>query len=44
VAQRLQKLGIERVRPLKGGFLAWKERGYPLADPIEVAWHTAMRK
>ena len=26
----LQKLGIERVRPLRGGFDEWKRLGYPL--------------
>jgi rhodanese-related sulfurtransferase len=40
VAQKLQKLGIKRVRPLQGGFGAWKELGYPLAEPIELAWVT----
>jgi len=43
VAQQLQKLGIQRVRPLQGGFRAWKELGYPLAEPAVVAWHTAVR-
>jgi 3-mercaptopyruvate sulfurtransferase SseA len=43
VAQQLQQLGILRVRPLQGGFRAWKELGYPLAEPVEVAWHTAVR-
>jgi rhodanese-related sulfurtransferase len=38
VAQQLQKLGITRVRPLQGGLAGWKELGYPLADPIDVAW------
>jgi 3-mercaptopyruvate sulfurtransferase SseA len=43
VAQNLQKLGIKRVRPLQGGFQAWKDLGYPLEEPAEVAWHTAQR-
>jgi hypothetical protein len=43
VAQKLQQLGIQRVRPLLGGFHVWKELGYPLAEPVEVAWHTALR-
>jgi membrane protein DedA with SNARE-associated domain/rhodanese-related sulfurtransferase len=30
VAMTLHKLGIERVRPLRGGFDEWKRRGYPL--------------
>ncbi len=25
----LRRRGIERVRPLAGGFHAWRERGYP---------------
>jgi len=29
-ALTLHKLGIERVRPLKGGFDEWKRRGYPM--------------
>jgi rhodanese-related sulfurtransferase len=32
-AMTLHKLGIERVRPLRGGFDEWKRLGYPL-DPI----------
>ena len=26
----LRNRGIERVRPLAGGFRAWRDRGYPL--------------
>jgi membrane protein DedA with SNARE-associated domain/rhodanese-related sulfurtransferase len=33
-AMTLQKLGIERVRPLRGGFDEWKRLGFPL-DPIQ---------
>ncbi len=33
VAMTLHRLGIERVRPLRGGFDAWKKLGFPL-DPI----------
>jgi len=29
-ALELQKLGVERVRPLRGGYDAWKQLGYPL--------------
>ncbi len=29
-ALQLQKFGIERVRPLKGGYDAWKRLGYPV--------------
>jgi 3-mercaptopyruvate sulfurtransferase SseA len=41
VAQKLQKLGIKRVRPLQGGFHDWKELGFPLEQPAEIAWHSA---
>ncbi len=30
LAKRLQKLGVSRVRPLKGGFDGWRDAGYPL--------------
>jgi rhodanese-related sulfurtransferase len=43
VAQQLQKLGITRVRPLQGGFAAWKDLGYSLADPTDVAWAASLR-
>jgi rhodanese-related sulfurtransferase len=33
-AMTLHKLGIERVRPLRGGFDEWKRLGYPM-DAIE---------
>jgi rhodanese-related sulfurtransferase len=29
VALILRRRGIERVRPLAGGFHAWRDRGYP---------------
>ncbi len=35
VALRLHKLGIYRVRPLRGGFDGWKNAGYPLEDYVE---------
>jgi membrane protein DedA with SNARE-associated domain/rhodanese-related sulfurtransferase len=35
-AMALHKLGIERVRPLRGGFDEWKRLGYPL-DAVEPA-------
>jgi membrane protein DedA with SNARE-associated domain/rhodanese-related sulfurtransferase len=35
-AMTLHKLGIERVRPLRGGFDEWKRLGFPL-DAIEFA-------
>jgi membrane protein DedA with SNARE-associated domain/rhodanese-related sulfurtransferase len=35
VALQLQKLGITRVRPLRGGFEAWRNLEYPLIDYVE---------
>jgi membrane protein DedA with SNARE-associated domain/rhodanese-related sulfurtransferase len=29
-AMQLQKLGVERVRPLRGGYQGWKDLGYPM--------------
>jgi membrane protein DedA with SNARE-associated domain/rhodanese-related sulfurtransferase len=29
-AMKLHKLGVERVRPLRGGYAAWKKLGYPM--------------
>jgi membrane protein DedA with SNARE-associated domain/rhodanese-related sulfurtransferase len=40
VAMQLHRLGITRVRPLRGGFDGWKTAGYPLCDYIEVTSHT----
>ncbi len=37
VAQQLVKLGVHRVRPLRGGFESWREAGYPLEDYIDPA-------
>lgn len=34
VALQLHKFGINRVRPLRGGFDGWKELGYPLLDYV----------
>ena len=36
MALTIRKLGVTRVRPLLGGFDAWKDRGYPL-QPIGEA-------
>jgi rhodanese-related sulfurtransferase len=41
VALQLHKLGIIRVRPLRGGFDGWKQAGYPLLDYIEPTQHDA---
>ena len=35
-AMTLHKLGIERVRPLRGGFDEWKRLGFPM-DPVKLA-------
>jgi membrane protein DedA with SNARE-associated domain/rhodanese-related sulfurtransferase len=35
VAMQLHKLGVTRVRPLRGGFDGWKQAGYPLYDYVE---------
>jgi rhodanese-related sulfurtransferase len=32
MALRLRKLGIYRVRPLRGGYEAWKKLAYPLVE------------
>ncbi len=34
VALQLHKLGISRVRPLRGGFEGWRDGGYPLVDYV----------
>jgi membrane protein DedA with SNARE-associated domain/rhodanese-related sulfurtransferase len=34
VALQLHKFGINRVRPLRGGFEAWRTLGYPLVDYV----------
>ena len=30
IAMELRRLGVRRVRPLKGGLQGWKDAGYPL--------------
>jgi membrane protein DedA with SNARE-associated domain/rhodanese-related sulfurtransferase len=40
-ALKLRKLGIERVRPLSGGFEAWKNLHYPLVDYHEAETATS---
>lgn len=39
-AMTLHKLGIERVRPLRGGYDEWKRRGFPL-DNVAPTTYTA---
>ncbi len=34
VALQLHKFGINRVRPLRGGFEGWRDGGYPLLDYV----------
>ena len=34
VALQLHKFGIQRVRPLRGGFEVWRDLGYPLEDYV----------
>lgn len=37
-AMQLHRLGIERVRPLRGGYDAWKALGFPLEEvPLKIA-------
>ncbi|AFL88000.1 putative membrane-associated protein [Terriglobus roseus DSM 18391] len=36
LAQRLQKLGVHRVRPLRGGFEGWRDAGLPLVEYDET--------
>jgi len=40
LAMQLHKLGIYRVRPLRGGFDGWKQAGYPLTDYVEDSPHS----
>ena len=37
MAMNLRKLGIYRVRPLRGGFDMWKQKGYPLEETQPAA-------
>lgn len=37
VALQLHKMGVYRVRPLRGGFDGWKQAGYPLVDYVAEA-------
>jgi rhodanese-related sulfurtransferase len=41
VAQKLQAIGITRVRPLQGGFHGWKKLNFPLVESDIVQWNTA---
>ncbi len=37
LALQLHKMGVYRVRPLRGGFDGWKDAGYPLEDYVTEA-------
>jgi rhodanese-related sulfurtransferase len=37
VALQLRKIGVTRVRPLRGGFDGWKVAGYPLVEYVDEA-------
>jgi len=37
VALLLRRRGIERVRPLAGGYRGWRDRGYPLTALTPVS-------
>jgi membrane protein DedA with SNARE-associated domain/rhodanese-related sulfurtransferase len=39
-ATKLQKLGLDRVRPLRGGYTEWKRLGFPLA-PVNDSFYPA---
>ena len=36
VALALRRLGFERVRPLAGGFPAWRELGFPVSPDVQI--------
>jgi len=42
LALQLHKIGVYRVRPLRGGFDGWKEAGYPLVDYVSDVPTTAV--
>jgi membrane protein DedA with SNARE-associated domain/rhodanese-related sulfurtransferase len=35
IALTMRRFGVERIRPLRGGFDKWKEEGYPLVEIVE---------
>jgi len=41
VALQLHRLGITRVRPLRGGFDGWKKAGFPLCEYVEITYTQA---
>jgi 3-mercaptopyruvate sulfurtransferase SseA len=42
VAQQLKALGVQRVRPLAGGFHGWKKLNFPLTETEGVQWRVAV--
>ena len=41
MALLLKRYGIKRVRPLAGGYRAWRDLGYPMTDLKPVAGEKA---
>ena len=40
LALKLKGMGVDRVRPLGGGFNEWKRLGYPLEHATQkIGWH-----
>lgn len=37
VALAMRRFGVERIRPLRGGFDLWRQQGYPLVEAFEPA-------
>ncbi len=37
LALAMRRFGVERIRPLRGGFDGWKEQGYPLIEIVPQA-------
>jgi rhodanese-related sulfurtransferase len=37
VAMELRRMGVHRVRPLRGGLQGWKDAGYPLESVLVVS-------
>lgn len=35
IALTMRRFGVDRIRPLRGGFDSWKEQGYPLVEITE---------
>lgn len=35
IALTMRRFGVDRIRPLRGGFDSWKDQGYPLVEIVE---------